>query len=108
MQTASHNIISSSSQPKPTTPDSPHTIRNLEKHLGREKHITPQKAYKIAPDIAVSGNQQQQQQLETTQMASETFTTLIVHPHFMSGSPLQSIIESSSTDQSVSDAYVKF
>jgi hypothetical protein len=37
-------------------------------------------------------------------MASETCTTLIIHPDFKPDSPLQSILETSSTDQSVSDA----
>lgn len=48
-------------------------------------------------DLAVSKNQQP----ETPQMASKTCTTLIINPF----SPLQTILESSSTDQSMYDAY---
>lgn len=52
-------------------------------------------------DLAVSKNQQP----ETPQMASKTCTTLIINPDFNPFSPLQTILESSSTDQSMYDAY---
>ena len=57
-------------------------------------------ASKTAPDIAISENQQQP---ETLQMAFETCTAMVIHLDFKPDSPLQSILETSSTDQSVSD-----
>ena len=54
MQTTFDNTTSS--HPKPTTLESPHTIRKLEDNLGGELPETPQKASETAPDIAVSEN----------------------------------------------------
>jgi len=93
------NSAYSSSQPKPTTPKSPHTFSYLEKHLSGELPVTPQKASEKAPDLTVSENQQQ----PNLQMASKTCTYLIIKPDFKPDSRLQSTLETSSTDQSISD-----
>jgi len=103
---------SSSSQPHSTTPDSPNSFRYLTKHLNGELLVTPEKASEAASDLAVSKNQQQKLH-ENLQMASETCITLMIHPNFKPDSPLQSILDSSSSGQigselsvSISEEYV--
>lgn len=99
VKTTSNNTKSSHS--KPTTLESPHTIRKLEDHLGGELPETPKKASETSPDIAVSEDQHHHQ--PNLQMASETCTELIIRPDFKPDSPLQSILETTSTDQTTSD-----
>lgn len=48
----------SSEQPQPQQPSSPSTLSSLEKHLGGEMCLTPQKASKTVPEQTVSENQQ--------------------------------------------------
>jgi len=81
VQTASDNFTLTSFQSQQTTLDSPQDLSQLEKHLGGEMPITPQKASESASDIAVSENPQQQQP-ENIQITIETCTDLISHPDF--------------------------
>jgi len=86
------------------TSDSP-VLDKLSEHLdGELPDYEPNSkiAYETALDFVVLENQQQPETLP--QMASKTHTEMIIHPDFRPDSPLQTILETSSTDQLVSDA----
>jgi len=78
-------------------------INNLSQHLDGELPDfvrSSEIASETASNIVVSENQHQP---ETLQMTSETCTTMIIHLEFNPDSLIISILESSSTDQSLFD-----
>ena len=95
-----HHLISN----KPTKPDSPQDLSQLEKHLGGEQPITPQKASEMAPEKAIPKSPQHQS--PNSQIPTNTCTDIIIHSDFKPSSPLQDILESSSPDQTIIDSSI--
>jgi len=80
VEPASDNVETTSSHHQPTNSDSPQNLSQLEKHLGGELPITPQKASEMAPEKVVLESPQHHQ--PNSQIAPTNCLELIIHPKF--------------------------